>query len=551
MRRILLALLLIFTIISYSLAQKGQQLLKIADSLYSKNKYEKAIEYYLETLKEAERNNDLLHKAIAAKGLGRCHYYNYEKDKALKWFYEYYHTSRETEIDTLVSDALYMVSIIYVERNIYDSIQKYLFPAIDLLKIQKKYDRLSQAYAILSEYHINKTKDEKQIEKYLSQAMQYADSTQNNNVKIFAITKFYNYYYRVKKDYKKALYYINKAEEILKYFSDSEPISYIYRYKAECLIYLKDTLAINYIQKWFNIKDTLFDIEKTKQIAKYEELYELNKKENENLMLKQQNQLNELNLKIRKFTIIILILVLVVLAIIALWYINLKINQNKKIKLEYIQKIYKEKQKISRDLHDNVGGQISYLITNLEWIANHPESIKNNNDLQKKLFNLSEIGRNAILTLRETIWAVNNEELSIVDFTDRFKNYILKLQLPETIKVNTLENFFKPENKLRPEQALNLFRICQEALHNALKHSKATEINIYFESNENCLFKFTIEDNGIGFDYQNRYKEGHYGMKNMVERAKESNAELNVYTEVNKGTKISICIKYPTANEVL
>ncbi|MFN4235394.1 MAG: ATP-binding protein [Bacteroidia bacterium] len=550
MTRILSTILFALFIIPV-FAQKEVQLLKIADSLYSKNKYEKAIEYYLETLKEAERSNNILYKAYASKGLGRCHYYNYEKDKALKWFYEYYHTSRQIEIDTIVSDALYHLSIIYVERNEYDSIQKYLIPAFDLLKIQKKYDLLSKAYAIYSEFHINKTKDENQIEKYLSLTLQYADSTNNYNVKIFAITKFFNYYYRVKKDYKKALYYINKAEDILKYLSDSETISYIYRYKAECLIYLRDTLAIDYIQKWFNIKDTLFDIEKTKQIAKYEELYELNKKESENLMLKQQNQLNELNLQIRKFTIIILILVLIVLAVIALWYINLKINQNKKIKLEYIQKIHKEKQQISRDLHDNVGGQISYLITNLEWIANHPESIKNNNDLQKKLFNLSEIGRNAILTLRETIWAVNNEELSIIDFTDRFKNYILKLQLPETIKVNTHENFLKPENILRPEQALNLFRICQEALHNALKHSNATEINIYFESNESCLFKISIEDNGIGFDYQNRYKEGHYGMKNMEERAKESNAEFNVYSELNKGTKISICIKYPTANEVL
>jgi signal transduction histidine kinase len=235
----------------------------------------------------------------------------------------------------------------------------------------------------------------------------------------------------------------------------------------------------------------------------------------------------------------------------SIWWINRTNIKKKEQQLLLIQKSQKEKERIARDLHDNVGGQLSYLITNLEWMANHPDTIENTDKLKKQLLNYSEIGRNAILTLRETIWAVNNEELNIVDFADRFKNYILKLQIPDIIKINFNENFQKPENILMPEQALNIFRICQEAFHNALKHSHASVIEIYFESNENCLFKFTIKDNGIGFNYNNRYKENHYGMRNMEERAIESNATIEINTSVNKGTTLSICIKYPHANVVL
>ncbi|MFN7014915.1 MAG: sensor histidine kinase, partial [Bacteroidia bacterium] len=95
------------------------------------------------------------------------------------------------------------------------------------------------------------------------------------------------------------------------------------------------------------------------------------------------------------------------------------------------------------------------------------------------------------------------------------------------------------------------FRICQEALHNALKHSQASEIKISFISNKECLFKIIISDNGIGFDYNNRYKQGHYGMKNIEQRAKDANAEITIHSAINNGTTVSLCIKYTHTNAVL
>jgi signal transduction histidine kinase len=550
MRKILLNIflllkLLIFNVIISSLyAQESDALIKKGDSLYEKNNFSQAYLYFLEAFKKAELEKNEKNIAIALRAMGTCYYYQHDKSNALRKFYDYLKVVEKYDIDSLLSDAYYLVGVIYIEDQNLDSINKYIYPALELMKKEKNYNRLSRTYSALAELHINETKDDKKILNYLKLAQQYADSIDRKQIKAFAATKHYNYYFRNVKDYNKALYYVSIAESLLQECGDHEGLMNAYRGKAECLIMLRDTLAKDYIYKWFLYKDSIFDLQKANDIAKYEEQFEAEKKEAENKQLTQQNE-------IRNRTIFILILILLLLVFLGLWWINRSNVKKKQQQLQLMQKAQKEKERIARDLHDNVGGQLSYLITNLEWLANHPEFINNTEELKKRLLNFSETGRNAILTLCETIWAVNNEKLSIIDFTDRFKNYVLKLQISESIKINFIEKFEKPENVLMPEQALNIFRICQEAFHNALKHSKATTINLYFESSESCLFKFTVEDNGIGFDYQNRYKDGHYGMKNMEERAKESNAEISIKSEINNGTKISICVKYTNANEVL
>ena len=79
---------------------------------------------------------------------------------------------------------------------------------------------------------------------------------------------------------------------------------------------------------------------------------------------------------------------------------------------------------------------------------------------------------------------MKHEKISIVDFTDRFKNYAVKIakHYPQ-LSVNFLTDL-QNERVLTPELSLNLFRIMQEALQNACKHSLASEIIIGFKSTD-------------------------------------------------------------------
>jgi signal transduction histidine kinase/ligand-binding sensor domain-containing protein len=230
-------------------------------------------------------------------------------------------------------------------------------------------------------------------------------------------------------------------------------------------------------------------------------------------------------------------------AIGGLFYAYNKRQQLKlKRELEMQQKVEQERLRISRDLHDNVGAQLSYLITNAEWMLQHPDRLTEQ-DEQLRLQAMSEAGRNAILTLRQTIWAISHNVLSLDDFADRFKQFVLKMvEFDKSVQVQFSESILVDRN-LSPAVALNLFRICQEAFNNCLKHSQCKNIYIQFEATQDALFCFKIADDGIGFDWEQAKQKGHYGLVNMEARAKETEAELILASEIGKGTTLTIIIK--------
>ncbi len=88
-----------------------------------------------------------------------------------------------------------------------------------------------------------------------------------------------------------------------------------------------------------------------------------------------------------------------------------------------------------------------------------------------------------------------------------------------------------------------MFRVCQEAFNNCLKHAQAKNIYIHFQSNDSFVFSFTIKDDGIGFNWDQAKLKGHYGLVNMQARAKETQAELLVDSALGVGTTLTIYLK--------
>ena len=85
---------------------------------------------------------------------------------------------------------------------------------------------------------------------------------------------------------------------------------------------------------------------------------------------------------------------------------------------------------------------------------------------------------------------------------------------------------------------INLFRIIQEFVNNALKHSGCNEIHITLYATKEEI-ELTINDNGKGFDASTR-KKGHYGLDNMIARVEQLHLVLNIESEIGKGTVVKI-----------
>ena len=206
--------------------------------------------------------------------------------------------------------------------------------------------------------------------------------------------------------------------------------------------------------------------------------------------------------------------------------------------LELQQKIQMERERISRDLHDNVGTQLSLISNNIEWVT-HPLKVISENEKADKLQFVNNTARDIIATLRETIWALNKEHITLEEFTDKLKAFTRKqLTIYPEIELKFTEGATE-QIMLGPSEALNLFRICQEAIANALKYSDARLITIGI-SNDSNRYQVRIADNGHGFDINAVDPSVQNGLENMRFRARDIACTLEIDTMPGKGTVVTI-----------
>jgi len=214
------------------------------------------------------------------------------------------------------------------------------------------------------------------------------------------------------------------------------------------------------------------------------------------------------------------------------WLIKfiLKKRLDKKIKeVEMMESIYKERERISRDLHDHLGAYAAAIKSNI--VQAEKETSENKIPLRQ----LKENAEGMVSSLRETIWALQHEHISITAIGDRFKNNVNRLSTnyPD-ISIDITENITY-DLVLSPSESIQLVRIMQEALTNALKHSYSSKIHIHIESTDHLVI--TLADNGKGFDQKSDIHG--YGIRNMKERAKEAGFELSIESS-SLGTTLSI-----------
>ena len=200
-----------------------------------------------------------------------------------------------------------------------------------------------------------------------------------------------------------------------------------------------------------------------------------------------------------------------------------------------------ERRRIAADLHDNLGAQLSFIKRNVDFIMDQPAGLSRD-DERKYLRSVNDIAQSAMIDLRETLWVLNKAEVSVQEFADKLKSY-LKQQLmgKDLIKWELNEDIH--ENwRLSSGEVMHLFRIVQEVVSNIIKHSEAEKIDIQFNSNSPYTYQLEIMDNGKGFDLNNKY-DGHYGLENIHQRAKEISAKLLITSTDGTGTSIILSRK--------
>ena len=205
-----------------------------------------------------------------------------------------------------------------------------------------------------------------------------------------------------------------------------------------------------------------------------------------------------------------------------------------------VHAIIEERERIARELHDGVAQFLGYLSAKLSAIQ---LALKNNNlkAAQKNLGQIEEAVRDQSIEVRSVIIGLKMSGgleqglvqgvREFVDQCNRLDDLALELELSGDLD----------SVKLEQEQALQLFRILQEAVSNVRKHSRATEASISLMRMGDRL-EMSVRDNGVGFDpfLTGLERRGHFGMQIMVERAHAIGAQIEIKSSPGQGTQVIV-----------
>lgn len=355
---------------------------------------------------------------------------------------------------------------------------------------------------------------------------------------------FYGCYYFDINDFKKSEEYFNKALEYSKRYNYGYLIQENLKRMADVNEEQKKYKeALDYYKKHIIQRDSISD--ESIRIRQAEMHTKFDTEEKEKQILLQKAKIAEKNLYI------LLVFAMLLFSVLLGYFLynkqKLKTIQLQKenelrdalLKIETQNKLQEQRLQISRDLHDNIGSQLTFIISSID-------SLKfaigqDNPKVNEKLTNISSFTRETIVELRDTIWAMNKEEITVEDLETRISNFIenAKISLSGT-EFHFISNLSTSHQKsFSSRDGMNIYRIIQEAVNNAIKHAHATVIEVEIKE-RGYGYEVLIKDNGKGLN-ANENEHGN-GFNSMKKRASELGSSLTIKS-LPDGTIISFQIK--------
>ncbi|HWR33600.1 MAG TPA: ATP-binding protein [Chitinophagaceae bacterium] len=328
------------------------------------------------------------------------------------------------------------------------------------------------------------------------------------------------------------------------YEVDALKISY-YASLAQCFRLKGDSK--NYeetLEKIIASKDAFYQANSARSIAELQTKYEVQKKES--TILQQKYDLQRKNFLFYGSMALTAILLVIAFALFRNYRkkqkikMSLMMDEEKKKSEEAVKQAEeKERVRIASDLHDNLGAYAASMASNLGYIKLH-DTDEGSKNAFKELSNNS----NAIISqLNDTIWVLKKDTLTLTAISDRLKNFISRIQKSYPgmyIEVNENINVDFP---LPSSQAFHLYRILQEAVNNAYKHSKGKNIVVQITSGKS--WKVVVIDDGVGIPEEKMQTSAGNGLHNIKARTTENGWKVSWEKPAGGGTAFNIS---PTTN---
>ncbi|MEP6467249.1 MAG: two-component regulator propeller domain-containing protein [Parafilimonas sp.] len=208
-----------------------------------------------------------------------------------------------------------------------------------------------------------------------------------------------------------------------------------------------------------------------------------------------------------------------------------------------LKKLYEMRAKISRDLHDDIGSTLGSISIYSEVAKNRSEK---NENAEEAIAKIGSASRELIDKMSDIVWSINPNNESFEQLLNRIKVFAAVMLTPHEILYSIDADGHVKNLRLTTEKRKNIYLIYKESIHNIIKYAECSQVEIKLFSDAGN-FIMTIKDNGKGFDVNKLQQQsdslGCNGIKNMIARAENIQANLNIFSVKNVRTTIELKFK--------
>lgn len=212
--------------------------------------------------------------------------------------------------------------------------------------------------------------------------------------------------------------------------------------------------------------------------------------------------------------------------------------------LKIINAQEEERKRISREIHDGPAQMMANIFLRSEIIERAIQNqtyVKASSEIQDVRKMIGE----SLREVRRIIYDLRPMALDDLGLIPTVRKYIFNMKEYSDMNIQFIP--LGKEKRIEQKYEITLFRIMQEALQNALKHSEAKQITVKLELGEDNL-SLVVKDDGVGFD-TGLAREKNFGLVGMKERAEMLDGKINIQSNEGKGTRIHVNIPYYEMND--
>lgn len=514
-------------------------------SNWNQGNYQLALDYFFKALALNRKYGTLDKDDTYLNNIGLIYQEMNMTDKALEYHYKALAIRREYDKKKAIPVSLNNIAINLLDKSDFEEAEKILLEARELaqeLGNQDLYFDISHTLASLYQ-KTNRT------ELAIPILKEVLDGRLSSTIGVHKVVTTINNLaeaYILKNNIKEALKILEKGEKLIERFPDQKITISEYYYAVSQANYLDNNPKKGnaYFIKAIALRDSIFSQHNAENTAALETKFKVAEKEL--ALAETRANLAESELQVEQKNNIIFgsLGLALLLGLIGYLFYNQQKLKNRQLqkeaelktalaKIEIQNQLQEQRLRISRDLHDNIGSQLTFIISSIDNLKYGFGDVASS--VRDKLERISEFTGQTIYELRDTIWAMNKTDISVEDLEVRIANYIEKANITEEdIKFNfSVSETIAKNAHFNSVEGMHLYRIIQESINNALKYAEASQIDIYFGKNE-----LKVTDNGIGFKPETRVDGS--GLNNIKKRAKLLGGEAKITSKVKHGTEVLV-----------